>query len=147
VHRTDSDHVRLYRLPSVHPDATALTLLDMEFLGSDFANANGVGSVSVKDDKVFILNTNNGLECMSITMPELRPVILNIVRNGPKAEITFMGTAGKRYIVEKSTDLSPLASWVPDGSLFMEIEMIERTISTGSPRLFWRLREEPLVAQ
>jgi hypothetical protein len=148
VQNDNSDNVRLYKLPVPFPDPApaSLELLDQEFFVTDNANGNGTGSVSVGGGKVFALDTNNGLVCYTTlpSVPPTPPVITEVTKNGGNVVFKLKGTIGKTYTIEKSSDLSPAASWTADGTVTQTLteETVSRSIPPGTARLYFRAREQ-----
>ena len=149
IHTGDSDNVRLYNLPVPLPDPVPATLdlLDQEFYMTDNLNANGTGALSFGGDKLFALNTNNGLVCYTVVKPPpaaAPPVITDVTQTGTNVVFKLRGTVGKIYNIEKSAQLDPIATWLPDGTVTQVAveETVTRAIPAGTPRLYWRAREQ-----
>lgn len=148
IELANSDNVQLYNLPVPFPAPapTSLEWLDQEFLMTDNDNVNGTGSVAVAAGKVFALNTNNGLVCYTATKtaPSSQPEITDVAQSNNNVVFKLKGIAGKTYRIEKSTDLSPAASWTPDGTVTQSAaeETVTRSIAPGTPRLYFRAREQ-----
>jgi len=145
IHVGDSDNVRLYRLPN--PAPAALELLDQEFFDTDNTNANGTGSLVFGGDKLFALDTNNGLVCYTVVKPAptaAPPIITEVTRTGSDVVFKLKGTMGKTYLIERSPELTPLASWTSTGTVTQTaVEVtVTRAIEAGTPRLYWRAREQ-----
>lgn len=145
----DSDNVRLYRLPVPFPTPApaSLELLDQEFFHTDNPNGNAVGTVVFGGNKLFALNTNNGLAAFTVVKPppaSAPPVITDITQNAGNVVFKLRGTVGKTYLIEKSPDLTPLATWASDGTVTQNSieETVTRAIPAATPRLYWRAREQ-----
>ena len=150
IHTGDSDNVRLYNLPVPLPDPVpaSLELLDQEFYWTDNVNANGTGALAFGGDKLFALNTNNGLVAYTVVKPPpavAPPVITDVTQTANSVVFKLKGTVGKTYNIEKSTQLDPIATWSPDGTVTQVAveETVTRAIPANTPRLYWRAREQP----
>jgi len=149
LHTGNSDNVRLYQLPLPFPapPPAAFTLLDQEFFATDNANDNNTGEVVFGTGQLFALDTNNGLAAYSIAgvqPPAAPPVITDVTQTGNSVVFKLRGTAGKTYLIEKSAQLTPAAAWTPDGTVTQKAaeETVTRAIPAGTPRLYWRAREQ-----
>ena len=150
IHSADSDNVSLYRLPGLplaDPPPASLELLDQEFFQTDNVNANGTGQAVISGNKLFALNTNNGLACYTIAKPlppALAPVIRDVTQSAGNVSFKLRGTVGKTYVIEKSTQLTPLPTWSADGTVTQNAvdETVTRLIPAGTPRLYFRAREQ-----
>ena len=146
IHTGDSDNVRLYRLPMPLPDPVPATLelLDQEFFSTDNVNSNATGALAFGGNKLFALNTNNGLSCYTIAKPApvLRPEIGDVALSGGNVVFKLKGTVGKTYLIERSTELNPSASWTPDGTVLQVgvEETVTRSVPADTPRLYFRAR-------
>jgi hypothetical protein len=149
IHTGNSDNVRLYQLPLPFPDPppAGFTWLDQEFYSTDNANDNNVGQLAFGSGRLFALNTNNGLAAYTIAgvePPAAPPVITDVTQTGNSVVFKLRGTPGKTYLIEKSAELTPAASWTPDGTVTQNAveETVTRAIPAGTPRLYWRAREQ-----
>jgi len=144
----NSDNTRLYSLPVPFPDPppATLELLDQEFFVTNNDNGNHAGSVAVNGDKVFALDTHNGLVAYTAVKPAAGtpPVITDVTQSAGSVVFKLKGTVGKTYLIEKSTELFPAASWSPDGTVTQNAaeETVTRAIPNGTPRLYFRAREQ-----
>ena len=144
IHPGDSDNVRLYDLPVPLPQpAPALALLDQEFYRTDNPNPFNTGTAILRAGKLFALDTANGLAAYTVTRPEVPPVITDVALAGNAVSFKLRGTAGKTYLIEKSPQLAPLASWTGDGSVTLTAaeETVSRVIPAGTVRMYYRARE------
>lgn len=146
----NSDNVRLYRLPALNPPPVALEWLDQEFYATDNANGNAVGQAVFAAGKLFALNTNNGLAAFSIAKPlppAPDPVITDVTQSGSDVSFKLKATMGKTYVIEKSTQLDPFATWTADGTVTVDEveETITRPMPAGTLRLYFRAREQRTV--
>jgi len=146
IHTGDSDNVRLYSLPVPFPDPAPATfeLLDQEFFHTDNTNANNTGTAVFGAGKLFALNTNNGLVSYTVTRPGTAPVITDVTRSAGNVVFKLRGTVGKTYVIEKSSQLTPAASWTADGTVTQTAaeETVSRSIPAGTTKLFFRAREQ-----
>jgi hypothetical protein len=149
IHTGNSDNVRLYQmpLPFPAPPPAGFTWLDQEFYTTDNANDNNVGQLAFGSGRLFALNTNNGLAAYTIAgvePPAAAPVITDVTQTGGSVVFKLRGTPGKTYLIEKSAELAPAASWSPDGTVTQNAaeETVTRAIPAGTPRLYWRAREQ-----
>lgn len=140
----NSDNIRLYQYSTATPPV--LNLLDQEFFLTDNPNANAVGSVSLTAGKAFAVDANNGIVAYSVTKPPTGapPVITDVTQTAGNVSFKLRGTIGKTYQIEKSSELTPAASWTPDGTVMQNAaeETVTRPIPPGSPRLYFRAREQ-----
>ncbi len=146
IHTGDSDNVRLYGLPVPLPDPPPVNfpLLDQEFFSNDNPNANGTGQLAFGNNKLFAINTNNGLVCYTVVKPQsVPPTITSITRSGNNLVISLNGTVGRTYLIEKSSTLIPAAAWSEDGTVTFTTatQSIIRPINAGEPKLFYRMAE------
>lgn len=135
----NSDNVRFYSYTA--GAVPVLTLLDQEFLSTDNANLNRVGSVAVGGGRVYALDTNNGIAAYSTLKPALPA--LGAITPGPGANefsVVITGTPGFSYVVESSTDL---VTWMP----FITVPFTAAThtvqLPTAAPRTQFRARLGP----
>ncbi len=149
IHTGNSDNVRLYQLPLPFPapPPAGFTWLDQEFYSTDNANDNHTGQLVFGSGRLFALNTNNGLACYTIAglePPGTPPVITDVTQTGGSVVFKLRGTPGKTYLIEKSSQLTPEPSWTPDGTVTQNAaeETVTRPIPAGTPRLYWRAREQ-----
>jgi Immunoglobulin domain len=150
IHTGNSDNLRLYRLPALAPPPVTMEWLDQEFFLTDNANLNATGQAVFGGGKLYALDTNNGLICCSVTVPPPPappPVITQVAQSGGSVVFTLKATVGKTYIIEKSTQLDPIATWSADGTVTVDEaeEIITRSIPAGTPRLYYRAREQQIV--
>lgn len=147
IHVADSDNVRLYRLPQPFPDPApaTLSLLDQEFFSTDNANANGTGQLVFGGDKLIALNTNNGLACYTVAKPTfVQPEITDVIYSGTDVTFTLKGAAGRTYVIERSTQLTPANTWTADGTVTLatDTQSVTRAVDPGETKLYWRAREQ-----
>jgi hypothetical protein len=143
----NSDNVRLYQSPAPFPAAPPETfaLLDMEFMAADNGNANATGSLFVSGDRLFALNTNNGLSAFTVKAPapELPPSLGDITYNPADNSVSFQltGTPGRTYLIER-TDVPSASPWTPDGTITLTTPTTTVTRPVGSTRQFFRARPQ-----
>jgi hypothetical protein len=114
-------------------------LLDLEFFSSDNTNGNRVGAVDIGNNRIYALDTNNGLVVMNInyTLAET-PVLTNLSRTGNDFSFTLTGTTGATYRIQSSPDM---ASWAENGTVTLTggpSATVTRTVTDG--RYFFRAR-------
>jgi hypothetical protein len=143
----NSDNIRLYQSPFPFPSAPpeSFALLDMEFMAADNGNANATGSLFLSGDRLFALNTNNGLSAFSVKAPapEVPPTLGDIVYNPSDNSVSFQlfGTPGRTYLVER-TDVPSSSPWTADGTVTLTTGSITVTRPAGTARQFFRARAQ-----
>lgn len=97
------DNVLLYDLK----DPLAPALLDQQLILPEQANINGTGALDFGGGRLFVLNTNHGLRAYEVIpggaagpATLARPRVV-----GGAFSVAVEGTAGRPYVVERSTDL------------------------------------------
>jgi hypothetical protein len=116
------DNLRLFEL---NAEGDQITLIDQEFFGTDNANGNGTGSIDFGDDRIYALDTNNGLIALKLTEGDPTPpgaATFSTV-SGTENSFTFTisGTPNSIHQIEGTTDFE---DWTdvqtvtiePDGS-------------------------------
>jgi hypothetical protein len=151
IHTGNSDNVRLYRLPALDPAPVALEWLDQEFYLTDSTNGNATGQAVFAGGRLFSLNTNNGMAAYSIAKPlppAPDPVITDVTQSGGSVAFKLKGVMGRTYVIEKSTQLDPIATWSADGTVTQDEveETVVRAIPPNTPRLYYRAREQTNIA-
>jgi hypothetical protein len=99
------DNLRIYESSAA---GDALTLVDQELFATDNANMNGTGSADFAGDRLYVLDTNNGILALKLaggpgTSPLTRFVNVRGTINSLSFSITGRLSAGVR--IESSTDL------------------------------------------
>jgi hypothetical protein len=144
----NSDNVRLYGtdVPFVVAPPAGFTLLDMEFAPTDNGNGNGTGSVVIAGNRMFALNTNNGLMALTISKPvvEVPPTIGAVTYDAAAGTVTFAltGTVGRTYAIESAAELV-VAPWTADGTVTLTTATQMVTRPASGPRRFYRARAVP----
>jgi hypothetical protein len=144
----NSDNVRLYGtdVPFVVAPPAGFTLLDMEFAPTDNGNGNGTGSVVIAGNRMFALNTNNGLMALTISKPvaEVPPTIGAVTYDAEAGTVTFAltGTVGRTYAIESAAELV-VAPWTADGTVTLTTATQVVTRPASGPRRFYRARAVP----
>lgn len=100
------DHLRLYDIST----PGSIVALDTEFFPSDNANGNATGGVAFGNNKIYALDSNNGLLAMNLNTACL-PDRVNIERNGSDVIISW---SSANYSLEATTALG--GSWTPIAS-------------------------------
>ena len=116
------DNVRLFELNTA---GDQLSLIDQAFFATDNININGTGSADFGNDRLYVLDTNNGLLALKLNEvedPDAEAATFGSV-SGSATTLTFTlnGTAGASYRIESTTDFdewSPVQTVQiePDGS-------------------------------
>jgi hypothetical protein len=145
----NSDNIHLFQLDTTVPTPT-ISVLDQEFFPSDNDNINRTGAMAIHGDKLFVLDTNNVLACYSIGLTPTVAVdasITDVRLTGSGSTLSFdvVGSLNRTYLLQKSTDLAPTASWSADGSVQLDVSptTVERSIVPGAPRYYYRAKLQP----
>jgi hypothetical protein len=103
------DNLRLYDLAD---SPLTLPLLDQDFWSTDNSNLNGTGAVDFGPNRIFALDSNNGILAMSLNAGAIPFEILSIEEAaGPSVVLTWESRPGVDYNV-LSKDALPGGSWV-----------------------------------
>ncbi len=99
------DNIQLYNLTD--PDAPQL--LDQELLPVDNANVNGTGAVAFGGNRLFVLDSNNGIHAYVVDLDATQPagpaeLGAPAIADG-NLTLTLTGTAGATYEVQTATAL------------------------------------------
>lgn len=108
------DQVRLFDISDLEAGPV---LVDQDFFASDNGNVNGTGSAAFGRDRLYALNTNNGLLALKLgagSTPPSPATLSGAKVEGGAFKATLSGTANATYSLEKSTDL---ASWSAVGNV------------------------------
>jgi hypothetical protein len=112
------DDVRLFRQNAA---GDQLTLIDQEFFATDNININGTGSADFGNDRLYVLDTNNGLLALKLNAVEDPDVVAAafgaVSGNATSLTFTLTGTAGASYRIESTTDFS---AWTPVQTVAIE---------------------------
>jgi hypothetical protein len=98
------DSVRFYELNSA---GDTLTLVDQEIYLVKNGNANGTGSIDFAGDRVYALDTNNGILAMELGGGGPQPAAAtfsNVSRNANSLTFAISGTPGATYQIEATSD-------------------------------------------
>ena len=130
------NNLRLYNYDSIGLPGG---LLDLEFFPTDNINANRVGAVDIGNNRLYAIDTTNGLVVMNInyTLP-VAPVLSNLSRTGNNFSFTLTGVTGATYRIQSSPDMT---SWAEDGTVTLTggpSAVVSRTVTDG--RYFFRAR-------
>ncbi len=98
------DHVKLFDLNTA--DAAPI-LIETNNFSTDNDNSNGTGAVDFGDDRVFALDSNNGIAAMQITSSQSRISSINLLPDGSHL-LEFSADRGQ-FFIQGSIDL---ASWL-----------------------------------
>jgi hypothetical protein len=114
-------------------------LLDLEFFPTDNPNGNRVGAVDIGNNRIYGLDTNNGLVVMNLnyTLP-VAPVLSNPSRTGNTFSFTLTGVAGATYLIQNSPDMT---LWNDDGTATLNDGIsivVSRTVTDG--RYYFRVK-------
>lgn len=96
------DNIRLFDIS----DPSAPVLLDQEALPTDEPNLNVTGSVQVAGDRMFVLNTNNGLLAYDIQFLPDAPQLKIEIANANELQIQIAGSASATYQIQSSAAVS-----------------------------------------
>ena len=116
------DNVRLFELNAA---GDQLNLIDQAFFATDNININGTGSADFGNDRLYVLDTNNGLLALKLNAVEDPDAVAatfgSVSGSGTSLTFTLSGTAGANYRIESTTDFeqwSPVQTVQiePDGS-------------------------------
>ena len=101
------DTVRVY---DINRGTEALTLVDQEYFATDNANGNGTGSADFGDDRLYVLDTNNGILALRLAGPGTTPPtqFTNVRRSGGNIAFTIASRANSSVRLQSTTDFS---SW------------------------------------
>jgi len=108
------DQVRLYDISDL---VAGPVLVDQDFFATDNANVNGTGNAVFGGDRLYALNTNNGLLALKLGAPSTPPSAATLSASridGGSFKATLTGTPNASYSLEKSPDL---AGWTAVGSV------------------------------
>jgi WD40 repeat protein len=96
------DTTRLYDLA----DPENPTLIDQQFSAGDNANINGTGAADFGGNRLFVLNSNNGLQAFTVKKPTpaAPPTLTNPVVSGGNLAFTINGVAGATYGIQVTAD-------------------------------------------
>jgi hypothetical protein len=96
------DNVQLFNLA----DLENLPLVDQELIPLDRANINGTGAASFGSNRLFVLNTNNGINAYTVNSAPVGPAALGIPSvDGTQVILPLSGTPGATYSVRRSSTL------------------------------------------
>ena len=116
------DNVRLFELNAA---GDQLNLIDQAFFATDNININGTGSADFGNDRLYVLDTNNGLLALKLNAVEDPDAVAatfgSVSGSATSLTFTLSGTAGASYRIESTTDFeewSPVQTVQiePDGS-------------------------------
>jgi hypothetical protein len=121
-------------------------LLDLEFFPTDNPNGNGSGGVDFGNNRVYALDTNNGIVAMNITFTPAvpAPAVLTAVEyvesaGGDVLRFTLTGEPGASYRLERSPTLAA-AAWttVETIALAGTSQLVEISLPAGQETHFYR---------
>lgn len=121
------DNLRLY---TIFNPANPPVLIDQELFVTDNDNANVTGAVDFGGDKLFALDSNNGIIALTVGMIAVPPGALSIMRTDSTVHLNWSGT----YTLQSATNV--LGPWIdvgPPGSSHSES-------TVGVPEKYFRLR-------
>jgi len=94
------DNLRLYDVSDL---VAGPRLVDQELFLTDNDNVNATGAIDFSSDRVFALDSNNGLISYTIgTIPAGPPGRITITRSGPSVTLTWSGN----YILQSATGVT-----------------------------------------
>lgn len=99
------ENVRLYDTTG---EGSELALLDQELLPTDNANINGTGNIAFGTNRVYVLDSNNGIQAYSLNAggTAIAATFSNPARTGTAFNVMLAGTANASYRIEGSSDFS-----------------------------------------
>lgn len=121
-------------------------LLDLEFFPTDAVNGNGTGCVDFGANRIYALDTNNGIVAMTISYAPAvpAPAVLTDVAYAPAAgggvlRFTLSGETGASYRIEASPSLAP-AAWTPVETITLvdALSRIELSLPDSQVTHFYR---------
>ena len=98
------DNVHLYDISDL---GTGPVLVDQDFFPTDNANANGTGSIDFGGDRLYALDSNNGIIALQLNAPPVggEPADLgNVQREGDTVTFTLTGSPNTQYRIDTTTD-------------------------------------------
>jgi hypothetical protein len=103
------ENVRLYDTSGTGDE---LPLIDQELLPSDNANVNGTGAVAIGANRVYVLDTNNGIQAYALSggTSAAAPSFSSPARTANGFTVTLTGTPNASYRIEGTSDFS---AWTP----------------------------------
>ena len=121
------DNLRLYDFsnPTISP-----VILDQENFLSDNDNLNGTGSVDFGRDRVYALDSNNGILAMKISLAPPPPPSISVSRSGTSVVLTFAGGT-----LQSATTVSGAFTDVNGAVSPLTVD------TTATPQKFWRVRK------
>jgi len=103
------DNVRLYDISDTNNDAL---LIDQDFFPTDNSNINGTGSIDFGGDRLYALDTNNGILALRLnsasTPPPAAATFSNPSVTGNTFSFTITGTPNAKYKIQYTTNFT---SW------------------------------------
>jgi hypothetical protein len=101
------DNIRLYDISDL---SNPPVLLDQEFCAADNENLNGTGALAFGGERLFALDSNNGIVTFTVkkVLPPQRPQLSGPNVAEGKFEVTLTGEAGRTYTLEATADFQ---SW------------------------------------
>jgi hypothetical protein len=100
------DNIRLYNITNL--DAPPV-LVHQELFPSDNPNLNGTGMVDFGNNRLYVLDSNNGIVAFEVkegAPPAQRATLSNPVFAGSSFNFTLSGTVGATYRIQTSTTLT-----------------------------------------
>jgi hypothetical protein len=121
-------------------------LLDLEFFPTDNTNGNGTGAVDFSANRVFALDTNNGVMAMNITFTPTVPTpgVIDAVEYIPGAggavfRFRLTGETGRSYRIDGSPTLAT-GSWVTLDTVTLAgtSQLVEISLPAGQSFQYYR---------
>jgi hypothetical protein len=130
------DHLRLYDLTT---NNSPPVLIETNSFASDNDNSNATGSVDFGGDRVFALDSNNGLIAMRI-LP--LPVRFDAINKTTNRQMRVRLSGGKGFFLIERTD--DLENWMPLFNVTNVDGAVEFTDpETNSAQRFYRASPKP----
>ena len=101
------DNLRIYESSAA---GDSLTLVDQELFATDNANINGTGSADFANDRLYVLDTNNGILALKLGAPGTSPVtqFSNVRGTTNSISFTITGRANAGVRIQSTIDFG---SW------------------------------------
>ncbi len=135
------DNVQLYSIADLN---LGPVLRDQELFTVKNVNGNLTGAAAFGGDRLFVLDSNNGLKAFQINpnfVPPALPItITSIVLLGNSVVLTFTTESGRTYQVQSKDSLSDII-WINQGVPIVAMDtMVSSTNSISSTNRFYRVQ-------
>jgi hypothetical protein len=133
------DNLRFYQL---NESGNELTLVDQELFATDNANLNGTGSADFGNNRLYVLDTNNGLLALEVGGGGSAdaPVFGSVSATATSLTFTVTGAPNATYRIESTTDFD---GWTNVQDVQVEADgSTEVTLNTSGDHRFYRAMAE-----